>query len=109
MSRYVDLDGLSWDGKPIYSKIQMVKTERGSYMSAITTGWLYCDDVPHIDLEEHDAEVRRQALKEVESAMYNEAFNIDHEVDGMQKWDSGNWIRYKLFEKVMEQLKGETE
>lgn len=37
--------------------------------------------------------------------MYYQAFNIDHEQDGLQKWDGGNWIRYKLFENVIEQLK----
>ncbi len=33
-------------------------------------------------------------------AMYNEAFETDTE---MQKWDSGCWIRYKLFENILEQ------
>lgn len=54
-------------------------------------------------------EIRRQILEEVESAMYHEAFEVNHDKDGMQKWDGGNWIRYKLFEKVMEQMKGEAE
>jgi len=48
---------------------------------------------------------RADAIEEVLRAMYHEAFEVDHEKDGMQKWDSGNWIRYKLFEQVMEQLK----
>lgn len=59
MSRYVDLDGLSWDGKPIASKIQEVKTQYG-YMQGITVGWLWGDNVPHIDLAEHDAKVRAE-------------------------------------------------
>ena len=63
MSRYVDLDGLSWDGKPIASKIQEVKTKHG-YMQGITVGWLWGDNVPHIDLEEHDAKVRQDAIDE---------------------------------------------
>lgn len=33
------------------------------------------------------------------SRMYNEAFEKD---TGMQRWDSGCWIRYKLFETVLE-------
>lgn len=81
--------------------------EFGCCMSAITIGWLYADNVPHIDLEEHDSEIRRQTIDEVERAMYHECFEESHEQDGMQKWDSGNWIRYKLFEKVMKQMKGE--
>ena len=56
MSRYVDLDGVSWDGKPISSKIQEVQTKHG-YMQGITIGWLWGDNVPHIDLEEHDKHV----------------------------------------------------
>lgn len=34
------------------------------------------------------------------NAMYHEAFETDSE---MQKWDSGCWIRYKMFEKHLEQ------
>ena len=36
------------------------------------------------------------ALRE---AMYHEAFETDSD---MQKWDSGCWIRYKMFEKHIE-------
>lgn len=61
MSRYVDLDGVSWDGKLIASKLQEVQTEHG-YMLGITSGWLWDDDVPHIDLEEHDKQVRSDAI-----------------------------------------------
>ena len=33
-----------------------------------------------------------------EAAMYHEAFETDSD---MQKWDSGCWIRYKMFENVI--------
>lgn len=59
MSRYVDLDGVSWDGKPISSKIQEVQTKHGC-MQGITIGWLWGDNVPHIDLEEHDKHIIEQ-------------------------------------------------
>lgn len=36
------------------------------------------------------------ALKD---AMYHEAFETDSD---MQKWDSGCWIRYKMFENAIE-------
>ena len=39
-----------------------------------------------------DADALRQA-------MYHEAFETD---SPMQKWDSGCWIRYKMFERVEE-------
>lgn len=70
MSRYVDLDGNTWDGKPIISKIQEVKTNHG-YMSAITTGWLFSEGVPYLDIEKHDAKVRADAIEECISAIVN--------------------------------------
>ncbi len=45
------------------------------------------------------------ALRNVEEAMYHECFETDHSKDELQKWDSGNWFRYKLFESVIEKLK----
>lgn len=42
--------------------------------------------------------ISRQTLKQT---MYHEAFEIDTE---MQKWDGGCWIRYKLFEKIVDIL-----
>ena len=63
MSRYVDLEGVSWDGKPISSKIQEVQTKHG-YMQGITIGWLWGDNVPHIDLEEYDKQIRADAIND---------------------------------------------
>ena len=42
--------------------------------------------------------ISRQALRD---AMYHEAFETDTE---MQRWDSGCWIRYKLFENIIDNL-----
>ena len=42
--------------------------------------------------------IDRQALKD---AMYHKAFETDSD---MQKWDSGCWIRYKLFENTIDEL-----
>ena len=47
---------------------------------------------------------RVDAIDEVRRAMYHQCFECDNGED-MQKWDSGNWFRYKLFENVIEQLK----
>ena len=47
---------------------------------------------------------RVDAIDEVSRAMYHQCFECDNDED-MQKWDSGNWFRYKLFENVIEQLK----
>ena len=46
---------------------------------------------------------RADAIDEVSRAMYHQCFECDNSED-MQKWDSGNWFRYKLFENVIEQL-----
>lgn len=40
--------------------------------------------------------ISRQALRR---AMYHEAFEVDSDE---QKWDSGCWIRYKMFERIVE-------
>ena len=39
--------------------------------------------------------------EELRDKMYHEAFEVDSE---LQKWESGCWIRYKLFEKILEEL-----
>ena len=75
MSRYVDLDGVSWDGKPISSKIQEVQTKQG-YLQGITVGWLWGDNVPHIDLEEHDKQIRAEAINDYYNKL-NEKINTD--------------------------------
>ena len=48
-------------------------------------------------------QIRADAIDEVSRAMYHQCFECDNSED-MQKWDSGNWFRYKLFENVIEQL-----
>ena len=63
MSRYIDLDGVTWDGTPIKTKVMEMETKHG-YLQAIGVGWLWGDSVPHIDLEEHDAKVRQDAIDE---------------------------------------------
>lgn len=93
----------------VLNDIRYGKCACGNYEEE--TAEMFADQFGKIQVldDNHDAEIRRKTLKEVENAMYHEAFEVDHEVDGMQKWDGGNWIRYKLFEKVMEQMKGGTE
>lgn len=95
MSRYVDLNGLTWDGNPISSKIQEVKTKHG-YMQGITVGWLWGDNVPHFDLEEHDKEVRADAI--------DEFFN---RIKRSIMTSSYMGIRLKDVEYIAKELKGE--
>lgn len=57
-----------------------------------------------IDTTEHDKQIRKQVIKEIEDAMYHQCFECDNDED-MQKWDSGNWIRYKLFENVLDSIR----
>ena len=99
MSRYVDLDGLSWDGKPIESKIQEVQTKHG-YMQGITVWWLWGDNVPHIDLEEHDANVRQDAIEELVGRILS---NCTLKSTGEMVLE----IRMDIFNFIVNQLKGE--
>lgn len=63
-------------------------------------------------MDNHDdkirADERKKVLNEVEEAMYHQCFVCNND-ENMQKWDSGNWFRYKLFENVIEQMKEEAE
>lgn len=81
MSRYVDLDGKTWDGTPISSKIQEVKTKFG-YMQGITVGWLWGDNVPKLDLEEHDKQI------------YNHAYEKGR-TDAIEQMDILGLVKYK--------------
>lgn len=74
-----------------------------TYKIAIDTS--KCNSCP-LSIDTRRAEqIRAEVLEEVEATMYHEAFEVSHEEDGLQKWDSGNWIRYKLFENVMGKLR----
>ena len=44
--------------------------------------------------------MRRIDADALNDAMYHEAFETDSE---MQKWDSGCWIRYKMFENAIDE------
>lgn len=55
-------------------------------------------------MQEHHKQIRVKVIDEVSEAMYHQCFECDND-ENMQKWDSGNWFRYKLFENVIEQLK----
>lgn len=99
MSRYVDLNGNTWDGTPITSKIQEVKTRSG-YMSGITTGWLWCDSVPHIDLEEHDKQIMVDTIDE----FYNRLLDNKNEINASNyPWNYIELVARKMTEKLKEQ------
>ena len=66
--------------------------------------YLDCDSCLEDKIKEHDKQIRADAIDEVSRAMYHQCFECNNDED-MQKWDSGNWLRYKLFENVIEQLK----
>ena len=93
MSRYVDLEGVSWDGKPISSKIQEVQTKHGC-MQGITIGWLWGDNVPHIDLEEHDKHVIEQykADTNLKDTIRNIHDNVAKEMYYKGIDDFANWL-----------------
>lgn len=66
--------------------------------------YLDCESCLEDKIKEHDKQIRADAIDEVSRTMYHQCFECDNDED-MQKWDSGNWFRYKLFENVIEQLK----
>lgn len=54
------------------------------------------DDCPLVPVPPHGRLIDADALR---AKMYHEAFETD---SPMQKWDSGCWIRYKMFERMEE-------
>ena len=121
MSRYVDLEGVTWDGKSISSKIQEVQTKHGYIMQGITIGWLWGDNVPHIDLEEHDNHIIEQykentnlkdTIKEIHDNVANEMYckaidDFVHECDkhcGFYNGKNKSITREDIL-KIAEQLK----
>ena len=52
------------------------------------------DDCPLIEVPDHGDLID---MDDFSHAMYHEAFEVDSD---MQKWESGCWIRYKMFEKL---------
>lgn len=44
------------------------------------------------------------ALDKLQELMYYKVFE---EPNGMTRWDSGCWIRYKLFEKCLEEVRND--
>ena len=51
-------------------------------------------DCPLVELPPHGRLIDADALRQ---SMYHEAFETD---SPMQKWDSGCWVRYKMFERL---------
>lgn len=62
-----------------------------------------CRDCIDLMFAEYEKQIKAEVIDEVKRAMYHQCFECDNDED-MQKWDSGNWFRYKLFENVIEQL-----
>lgn len=72
---------------------------------------IFVADNPGMDLlealQKANDHGRALAIKDVRDAMYHQCFECNNDED-MQRWDGGNWIRYKLFEEVMDRVsKGE--
>lgn len=61
-----------------------------------------CEEMEYPTVPLNLWEIYEKALDDLSELMYQKSFREDSE---MQKWDSGCWIRYKLFENCVEQLK----
>lgn len=80
--------------------IDAEKEETGAWLCLLTHELIdntkRLDNCPLIPVPPHGDLIDRDALRQ---SMYHEAFETD---SSMQKWDSGCWIRYKMFERVEE-------
>lgn len=77
-----------------------------TYKIAVDTS--KCNHCP-LSIDTRKAEqIKADVIEEIERAMYHQCFEVDNDEE-MQKWDGGNWFRYKLFENVIAKLKGGAE
>lgn len=65
-----------------------------AHLNEITNLKERLDTCPLVELPDHGDLIDRD---EFSRAMYHEAFETDSD---WQKWDSGCWIRYKMFERL---------
>ena len=85
-----------WDCKAQYNSVCSLKREHIRWDGIL-------DDCPLIEIPIPHG--RLIDANKLEAMMYHEAFEIDSD---MQKWDSGCWIRYKVFENCMNRLLPDT-
>ena len=83
---------LDWDLDYIKCKV----TGRHFKVKEEPFGARRVDDCPLVPVPPHGRLIDADALRQT---MYHEAFETD---SPMQKWDSGCWIRYKMFENAEE-------
>ena len=75
-------------------ELRLIIRPNGQVIICHRTKW---DETEAIELPaQHGRLIDADALR---TAMYHEAFETD---TPMQKWDSGCWIRYKMFERAEE-------
>lgn len=62
--------------------------------------WHYAEMLDEVicTIEVSEDAISREQFRE---QMYHRCFEVDNDPD-MQKWDSGNWLRWKLFEEELE-------
>lgn len=81
MSRWIDLDGYTWDGTLITSKVCEMRSKNG-YLQAISVGWLWGDHVPHFS-EKDDVikHITRSYLEDIKSSLYDRLYLLKDEYD----------------------------
>lgn len=91
------IHGMELDGRPHKALL----TERdGKPVLVVETQYSYADNEIRVyPVEEIPPHGRLIDADKLRKAMYHEAFEID---SPMQRWDSGCWIRYKMFERAEE-------
>lgn len=85
--------------------VDLVEWENKIYQKGLKEAFnkLECEEFDTcLRIEYEKSKAYKKALKDLSDLMFQKAMMENSE---MQKWDSGCWIRYKLFENCVEQLK----
>ncbi len=85
-----------WECKAQYNSVCSLKREHIKFDGIL-------DDCPLVEIPTPHG--RLIDANKLEAMMYHESFEKDSD---MQKWDSGCWIRYKVFENCMNRLLPDT-
>ena len=81
---------------PTQEEAQIAVICPNGYVALYDAKASFIGDYKAISIPPHGRLIDADALRQ---AMYHEAFETD---SPMQKWDSGCWIRYKMFERTEE-------
>ena len=92
------LDSYTDEGCPPTIEVMEYADKDEAFMKGYEKGHVEGYVSGRASVEVSEDAISREQFRE---QMYHRCFEVDND-ENMQKWDSGNWIRYKLFEEELD-------